>query len=350
MASEFPASVYRFFDAKGTRNLVTPTFLQGILGVSEIYIPEHDIYVMGKERGDKSKRFWTKMRIRSKASERNMLQGLLGVEFLAGHGKLKVDSEYKENGCRGSEKNAESNTNAESSRFHIMRPITIRSIVTEDGASFKKRSVIHLKDDVFVILEDAESFCRIPLMDQELLDKHEKRSNSKKRDAYARKKVAGNKWAHVNRDCMLREQLKRMHKMILPYKRNLSDDAYFSEFTKDILTNCMHLHKDFSSDSDSSLQFLKRSLSNIESEECNDESESVSPRRKKSKCGTVSNLADNSSIESKSEVNVQIENTSKTTESWSKINLPTVCTNSEERVQVVIPRELGRVSVDNFKW
>ena len=229
--SDFPPEVFSFFNKKGAGEAVTPAVLQGMIGSSTIPLPNHDIYVMGKKSGGTSPAYFTKLRVMTKASERNTVQGLLGVRFLAGYGYLK----WVEQGG--------------SSDVTIKRPADIKKLVTEDTSSFKKRAVIYLNGNV-LSLSLADGFCRIPLMDHRLLGDFENPTNSKKRDAYARKKKKGKEWAHINRNSMLVENKKTMHRMLLPYKKNLLEDEYFREFLKDMVEGCLQLRKEFCPDED----------------------------------------------------------------------------------------------------
>ena len=227
--SDFPGEVLSFFRKKGSGKVVTPAFLQEISGSSEIALEKHDVYVMGKRKstGSGTKEankpaFFTKMRIDSKSSLRNTVQGLLGVRFLGGFGYMNNNS---------------------SADLKVMRPTNIDKLVTEDSSQFRKRAVIHLNGHVLA-LSRAEGFCRIPLMDDRVLAKFEKRSNAKKREAYARKKKAGNEWAHINRNAMQEENKKTILGMLVPYKKNLGDE-FFREFMKDLIAIGLQLGDEF---------------------------------------------------------------------------------------------------------
>lgn len=224
--SDFPEEVMSYFNTKGSGDVVTPAFLHEISGSSEIALEKYDIYVMGKRKstgtGKKKAVFYTKMRIDSKGAKRNTVQGLLGVRFLSGFGYIK-------NGCN--------------SDLKVMRPTNIDKLVTEDSNQFRKRAVIHLNGYVLA-LSLAEGFCRIPLMDDRILAKFEKRSNAKKREAYARKKKADNEWAHINRKAMRKDNKKALLGMLVPYKKNLGDN-YFEEFMKDIVAIGLQLEGEF---------------------------------------------------------------------------------------------------------
>lgn len=223
--SDVPKEVVSFFKKKGLGKVVTPAFLQEISGSPEIAVEKHNMYVMGKKiRTGSVNRpaYLTKMRIDGKSSQRNSVQGLLGVRFLGGFG-------YMNNNC--------------SADLRVMRPTNIDKLVTEDSSQFRKRAVIHLNGHVLA-LSRAEGFCRIPLMDDRVLAKFEKRSNAKKREAYARKKLAGNEWAHINRNAMQEENKKTILGMLVPYKKNLGDE-FFREFMKDLIAIGLQLGKEF---------------------------------------------------------------------------------------------------------
>ena len=232
--TDFPSEVFSFFNKKGAGDAVTPAVLQGMIGSSTIPLPNYDIYVMGKKPGGTLPAYFTKLRITTKASERNTVQGLLGVRFLAGYGYRK----WVEQGG--------------SSDVTIKRPADIKKLVTEDTSSFKKRAVIYLNGNV-LSLSLADGFCRIPLMDHRLLGDFENPTNSKKRDAYALKKKKGKEWAHINRNSMLAENKKAMHRMLLPYKKNLLENEYFREFLKDIVEGCLQLRKEFCPEEDTEI-------------------------------------------------------------------------------------------------
>lgn len=226
MPTDMPPEVFSHYNKRGSGIVLTPAILQRIIGSETIPLHEYDIYVMGKRVGCRTPAFFTKMRIETKASERNTVQGLLGVRFLAGHGYNK----WVEQGG--------------STNVAIMRPADIKKLVTEDTGSFKKRAVIYVSGHV-VSLSLADGFCRIPLMDHRLLADFEKVTNSKKREAYALKNKVGKKWAHINRKSMLSENKKAMHRMILPYKKNLEEQEYFDEFMRDMFNGCLELKKEF---------------------------------------------------------------------------------------------------------
>lgn len=182
---------------------------------------------MGKRKGEKENCFWTKLRLLSSESSRNSIQGLLEVQFLAGYGFMNTECEP---------------------RPKVMRPTNIQQIVTKDSVAFKKRAIVHIKGDVFLPLEGVDSHLRIPLMDEETLGKFEKSSNSRKREAYARKKASKNEWAHVNRVTMKKEHKKLIIRMVTPYKKNLKSNEYWVEFLNDLFSECMELKQDFTQD------------------------------------------------------------------------------------------------------
>ena len=228
--TNFPKEVWDYFKEKGSGVVVTPAFLKEILGSTTIPLDQHDIYVMGKEKTTGKKKnnepvFFTKLRIVSKSAERNTVQGLLGVKFLGGFGYMNNDS---------------------NSDLKVMRPTNIDKFVTHDSSQFRKRAVIYVNGHVLA-MSRAEGFCRIPLMDDRVLAKFEKRSNAKKREAYARKKKGLNEWAHINRKAMMEENKKSILGMLVAYKKNLRDAEFFGEFMRDIVAIGLQLKEEFCS-------------------------------------------------------------------------------------------------------
>ena len=228
--SDFPKAVWHYYKTKGSGDVVTPSFLQKLLGSTTIELNKYDIYVMGKEKTGTGKHknnkpvFFTKLRIDGKSAERNSVQGLLGVRFLAGYGYMNSDSNLR-----------------------VMRPTNIDKLVTQDSSQFRKRAVVYINGHVLA-LSRVEGFCRIPLMDDRVLAKFEKKSNAKKREAYARRKKRHNEWAHINRETMLEENKKVILGMLLKYKKNLGDNEFFREFMRDTMAISVELREEFCSD------------------------------------------------------------------------------------------------------
>lgn len=223
--SVFPKDVFEFFGKKGSTTLVVnPRVLQEVVGDSTIPLDKYDVYVMGKKLGDNRPSFFTKMRIEGRAQARNKIQGFLGIRFLAGYGFQKVHQD---------------------SSLKIMRPTDIQKLVTQDSASFKKRAIIRINDGVGLSLAMTEAFCKIPLLNDTVLDAVDTKANMRKREAYARKRAREKNWAHLNRESTLNENHVRMHRMLLPYKRNLPDGEYFQEFLRDIVRGCLRLQAEF---------------------------------------------------------------------------------------------------------
>lgn len=228
--TDFPKAVWSYYKTKGAGDVVTPKTLKKLTGSSTIDVPQHDIYVMGKEKARNGKHkdnkpvFFTKMRIEGKSAERNSVQGLLAVRFTGGYGYMNTDSNLR-----------------------VMRPTNIDKLVTQDSSQFRKRAVVYVNGHVFA-LSRVEGFCRIPLMDDRVLAKFEKKSNAKKREAYARRKKCRNEWAHINRETMLEENKKVILGMLLKYKKNLRDKEFFLEFMRDIVTIGADLREEFCSD------------------------------------------------------------------------------------------------------
>ena len=224
--NDFPKEMFDFFNYPSRRKIVTPEFLIETHGRSTFNLNECDIYVMGKRKGCRKPVFWTKLRITSREFERNALQGLLGVQFLGGFGFDKCER-----------------TDA----IKLMRPSDIGKLVSEDNAVFKKRSVVDI-NGTFVALEYAESFCELPLMTSSDISSnggHNICVNSRKRKVYAMKRLKDKKWAHANRVTIELEQKRSLHKMLLPYKKNIDHSVYFEEFMKDIMKNCKVLQQEF---------------------------------------------------------------------------------------------------------
>lgn len=222
-----PQEVVAYFRKKGSsKTTVTPAALQRMINSTRIPLPQHDIYVMGKMKGSLEPCFFTRIRIVNKASERNTLQGLLGVRFIAGHGLRKMGGDTS---------------------MQIMRPAGIQKYVTDDTSNFKKRAVVHLGDEV-LCLKDAEGFCDIPLMDDRTRARVEKVINAKKREAYARKKKGLEEWPHMNRKTMLADNQKTIHRMLLPYMKNLPTNQYFHHFARDMWAGLLQLRQEFCPD------------------------------------------------------------------------------------------------------
>ena len=186
---------------------------------------------MGKKKNDRKKHYWTKLRIKFREHSRNGIQGYLSVSFIAGYG-------FQNNKC---ERN-----------LKILRPTSIGKMVSDDGAVFKKRSMIDL-NGTFIPLQSAEGFCSIPLLSSRQMKSDstfkDSKLNSNKRKAYANCQIHQKKWAHINRRIMENDQKKSLHSMLLPYKKNLPDKVYFNEFINDIIKNINLLKKEFGCES-----------------------------------------------------------------------------------------------------
>jgi len=223
--SSFPKEMFRAFDSK--QILVTPSLLNSIIGSEKINLENYDIYTMGKKKNDRKKHYWTKLRIKFREHSRNGIQGYLSVSFIAGYG-------FQNNNCE--------------SKLKIIRPTSIGKMVSDDGAVFKKRSMIDL-NGTFIPLQSAEGFCSIPLLSSRQMKSDstfkDSKLNSNKRKAYASCQIHQKKWAHINRRIMENDQKKSLHSMLLPYKKNLPDKVYFNEFINDIVKNINLLKKEF---------------------------------------------------------------------------------------------------------
>lgn len=223
-ASEFHCEITKILHSSSWSCSVTPTDLVQLLGRETIPLQNYDIYAFGKKSGDSNTMFCTKMRILHRAQPRNMIQGFIGVRFLAGYGFKKV---------------------ANNSTTKIMRPTDIQKLVTQDSVSFKKRAFVYIDEKHIFPLTMVESLCQIPLMEEALIIKIDKKANARKREAYARKRAHCQDWAHTNRTSVVNENHARLHRMLLTYKANLSKDDYFREFVKDVAQNCVRLKNDF---------------------------------------------------------------------------------------------------------
>jgi len=223
--SKFPPGVFNFFSTPGLRQPITSKWLQNVIGTSTIHVQRYDIYAMGKRKGDRKPVFWTKMRILMRESERNVFQGNLGVEFLEGYGAYMMDH------AKG---------------VHMMRPVNIRDMVTQDISDFKKRAVIHLGSDNFVLLSEAESFCQFPFYtSDEIRDSGDNRVNCRKRKYYARRMEQKKQWPHITRKSVNSGNRSKLFKMLLPYRKNLPLDTYFDEFTTDITSILADFRNEF---------------------------------------------------------------------------------------------------------
>lgn len=235
--SNFPTEMYKAFNSK--QILVTPSLLNKLVGSDQINLPNYDIYSMGKRKKDRKKYYWTKLRILKREHSRNCIQGYLSVSFLAGYGYEK---------------------NNRDSGIRIMRPTAIGEMVSDDGAVFKKRSMINI-NGTFLSLQSSEGFCNIPLLSTKQMNSdksfNDSSLNSKKRKAYATYQISRKKWAHINRETMGIDQKKSLHSMLLPYKKNLSEKEYFPQFINDIVKNCIILKKEFECEQEINLDLLK---------------------------------------------------------------------------------------------
>jgi len=223
--SGFPTGVFGFFSNPSLRRPITLKWLQSVIGTSIIHVQRYDIYAMGKRKGNRKPAFWTKMRILMRESERNVFQGNLGVEFLEGYGSKMMGT------MKG---------------IQMMRPVNIRDMVTQDISDFKKRAVIHLGGDNFVLLSEAESFCEFPFYtSKEIHESGDNRVNCRKRKYYARRMDQKKQWPHITRKSVCDGNRNKLFKMLLPYRKNLPSDTYFTEFTDDILSALESFRDDF---------------------------------------------------------------------------------------------------------
>lgn len=84
--TEFPPGMFEYFTKPSDRTLVTPAMFMETVGRERFDLDQFDIYAMGKRKGDKTPAFWTKLRIVGREFERNVLQGFLSVNIIAGYG------------------------------------------------------------------------------------------------------------------------------------------------------------------------------------------------------------------------------------------------------------------------
>lgn len=215
--SDFPPEVFTFFNTRGKGPVVTPSSLKALTGSTTLDLHKYDIYTMGKKKtSSKTSRnpptYFTKLRICGKNSERNSLQGLLGIKFLSGYGhKLVGNSELK-----------------------IMRPINIDALVTKDTSPFRKRSAVYINGKV-LSLTGVEGLSYIPILDDRVMSMHETKHQAYKREAYARLKKGNNEWAHINRDTMLKENKRVLLDILVKYKKNIQGSLFFQEFMQDLM-------------------------------------------------------------------------------------------------------------------
>ena len=211
--SDFPPGMFKFFTDPSSRSIVTDKWIREVTGSPVINVQMHDIYVVGKRKSNRSPVFWTKMQITSRESKRNVFQGILSVRFTGGYGLKK---------------------SKEGSSIQMMRPINIREVVTEDICDIKRRAAIHLKDGHYVMLCDAEPFCHIPFINDQIPVSESNKIKSNKRKYYANKKDKDEQWPHITRQSVLKGNKRKLLKMIQPYRKNVSIDKFFAEFRLDI--------------------------------------------------------------------------------------------------------------------
>lgn len=239
--AEFPNEVFKYYKKKFSID-ITPSYIKEITGEDRINIEKYDIYIMGKKKGEKENCYWTKLRILASEYNQDSLQGLLEIKMIAGFGFVNTGSTLD---------------------TKIMRPTNIQQNITRDSVAFKKRAIVHIKGNLFLPLDKLDSHLNIPDMKEEKLSKFEKASNSRKREAYARKKINKNEWAHINRESLKSEHRKILIKMVTPYKKNLGTDEYWSEFRTDLINVCCELDKEYTGSSVEKEVVLKDLYANL---------------------------------------------------------------------------------------
>lgn len=220
LSCDVPPSITDFAATRG-RKPTTPQEIIDVVGV--LNLNEYDVYVMGKRMGDTNAYYWTSMRIMGKESPGKTLTGYLLTKFISGEGFKRAGSPEES---------------------MILRPANIAKLVTDDTVAFKNRAFIVLNERVFR-LSDVEPYCVLPPIPPSLLEGFESPASSQKRVKYAREKYLKNGWAHVNMASMREEQRRAMHKMLLPYMKNLSQRSFFDAFMKDMIETCTSLRDEF---------------------------------------------------------------------------------------------------------
>lgn len=196
---------------------------------------------MGKKKGCKNEKFWTKMRIIGREFQKNALQGFIKVRLISGYGYEKYI--------------LEKGKSRQQDIVMVLRPSDLIPIVSEDGAIFKKRSVIDMGNDTYMMLDMAESFCILPLLESSEISSSNSisdrdrcvkdRANSRKRKAYAMKKdIRG------SRELIDGDTYKSLYRIVLRYKKQMSPEKFLSEFMGDIAKNCDKISSEFSAGGD----------------------------------------------------------------------------------------------------
>ena len=253
--SSFPKSMFDFFTKPSVRKHITTKWLIDSIGSPTIKVQDYDIYAMGKRLGDRTPVFWTKMRILTRESERNVFQGNLGVKILEGYGKKSMDG------------------------FHgitMMRPVKIRKLITQDISDFKKRAVIHLGGDNFAFLKDIECFAEFPYYtSKDIKATGDNSVNCRKRRYYAKRMDKKKSWAHISKESILIAHKKKIASMIQPYRKNAPIGLYFEEFIGDILKIIEEVRTDYGEQTTSTLGYLSQIDSSEDSSEESSEESSV---------------------------------------------------------------------------
>lgn len=230
--SEYPASVKDYFLKPYNRKLLSSADILSVCGSYNINLENYDIYTMGKRIGSRSPELWTKMRILGREFHQKVFKGFMKIHLISGYGYEKY---IKDN-----------NKGREEDIIVILRPSDMIPLISDDGALFKKRAIIDLGSGLNMSLEHAECFCVLPLLKSNEIQTQfgdpcrisKDRANSRKRKAYSLKKT------HGSRELIRNDNYKMMYKMLLRYKKQLSND-YLKEFIYDMRINCKKLKIEF---------------------------------------------------------------------------------------------------------
>ena len=232
--SDYPTSVKDYFSNPYKRKLLSSTDILSVCGSYNINLENYDIYTMGKKIGSRTPELWTKMKILGREFHQKVFKGFMKIHLISGYGYEKY---IKDN-----------NKGREEDIIVILRPADMIPLISDDGALFKKRAVIDLGSGLHMSLEHAECFCVLPLLKSDEIQKEigdpfrmsKDKANSRKRKAYSLKKT------HGSRELIRKDNYKMMYKMILRYKKQLSND-YITEFISDMRINCKKLKVEFAS-------------------------------------------------------------------------------------------------------
>lgn len=196
---------------KGKGCMLSTEELAKLTGQGRLELKDHDIYVMGKTKNNDT--LWSKIRIESNTTAENNIQGKLGVRYLDGYAKTKAGSDD----------------------LTVTFAEGIRRFTTEDTVGFKHRSAFFLCGKFYRLMH-VEHLCNINVMCGSDQRKFQSSISIKKAQSYSMQRAMKKEWAHVSRDRCVKDQRKKMLKMMIPYWMNCSD--FYEAFTKDILEAC----------------------------------------------------------------------------------------------------------------